>query len=431
MAGNISDMKLLEIACDQGLITSTQLELIRREHMEAVQSGRRKSPTRIAIERGILSDEDTQDLETEAWIRSLPSDLDGYHLTRLVGRGGMAVVFEAQDVSLGKVVAIKVLRQEFSSSESYLARFHREARIAAKLTHPNAVQVFRAGESDDINYLVMEFVKGETLSSILRRRGRIPEREALDIILQVTGALEEAAGMGIVHRDIKPGNIMISKWNVPKLADFGIAKEFGDIRDPRIQRSLTMGVVGTPAYMSPEQARGMRHLDSRSDIYSLGTTLYHMVVGDLPFHADTPQETMALVLSEAPRPPRAAYPSLSEATAAVICKMMAKEPENRYADFDTLRTDLAAARDGKEVSMGYRDAVRLLRPSPTEPAKRSEEGSPLRAVAVAAGVVLVGLLLLFILRSCSGMCGELRNAGKHIGLGHSPFEHLIHLSRFA
>ena len=160
-----------------------------------------------------------------------------------------------------------------------------------------------------MQFLVMEFVEGEPISAILRRCGRIPERDALDVALQVSGALEEAASLGIIHRDVKPGNILMSKWGVPKLADFGIAKEFADIRDARIQQSLTMGVVGTPTYMSPEQARGARDIDFRSDIYSLGATLYHMAVGELPFPASTPQETMVRVVAESPRLPRTAFPA--------------------------------------------------------------------------------------------------------------------------
>ena len=402
MAHDIENMRLLEIARDRGLITNAQLDQVREEHTHVLSQGRRRSPTRIAIERGILSDQDTRDLETEVWIQGLPTELDGYHLTRLVGRGGMSVVFEAKDVSLGKVVAIKVLLPEFSSSESYLARFHREARIAAKLTHPNTVQVFGAGEVNGTQYLVMEYVEGETVSAIIRNSGRLPEREALDIVYQLCGALAEAATLDIVHRDIKPGNILISKWHIPKLADFGIAKEFSDIRDPRIQRSLTMGVVGTPSYMSPEQARGARHLDCRADIYSLGATLYHMAVGHLPFYADTPQETMVRVVSESPRPPRAVCPELSEATAAIICKMMAKDPHDRYADFDDLQADVAAARGGEEVSIDYDDALQLLLPAAQTTEDRIEGGRLLRIMAIASAVAATGVILLWLAHSCAG-----------------------------
>jgi serine/threonine protein kinase len=192
-------MRLLDIARDQGLITDAQLEMVRAEHTQAVAQGRSKTPTRIAIERGILSDQDAHDLETEAWIRDLPSDLDEYRLVRLVGRGGMAVVFEAQDISLGKCVAVKLLLPEFASSDSYLARFYREARIAARLTHPNTVQVFRAGEKENVQFLVMEFVEGEPISGILRRRGRIPERDALDVAFQVSGAHDGRRRHADVH----------------------------------------------------------------------------------------------------------------------------------------------------------------------------------------------------------------------------------------
>jgi serine/threonine-protein kinase len=377
--------------------------MIRAEHTEAAAQGRNKTPTGIAIERGILSDEDARDLENEAWIQELPSDLDEYRLARLVGRGGMAVVFEAQDISLGKTIAIKLLLPEFSLSESYLARFHREARIAARLTHPNAVQVFRASEKEGLQFLVMEFVEGEPISAILRRIGRIPERDALDVALQVSGALEEAASLGIIHRDVKPGNILMSKWGVPKLADFGIAKEFADIRDASIQQSLTMGVLGTPTYMSPEQARGARDVDFRADIYSLGATLYHMAVGELPFPTSTPQETMVRVVAEAPRPPRAAFPKLSEPASAVICKMMAKHVADRYASYAELKADLAAARDGRPASIRYEEARRLMMPAPRPEELRAHGAGSrlLRTLAVAGTVALVGLgLLLLMTHGC-------------------------------
>ncbi len=404
LAANNHDIRLLEMARDRGIITSDQLRRLREESTRLTRDGRPRTPTGLAIERGMIDEDGIHNLETDAWIESLPGRLGNYRIMQLLGRGGMAVVFQAQDVSLGKTVALKVLLPEFAASEAYLSRFRREARIAAKLSHPNTVQVFGADEHGGVDYLVMEYVEGETLSNIIKARGRISEHEALDMLIGLTGALEEAAEMGIVHRDIKPGNVIVSKWDVAKLADFGIAKEFSDIPDPKIQVSLTMGVVGTPNYMSPEQARGARQLDFRSDIYSLGTTLYHMVVGDLPFYADTPQETMFRVASAAPKPPRKAYSGLSEETAAVICKMMAKDPEQRYASHEDLRRDLVAARDGEEVSIDYAEAVDLLLPTRRDVEEEADDGgeaiNPLRSLAVAAGVAAIGLLLLLMSRGC-------------------------------
>jgi serine/threonine-protein kinase len=391
------DMRLVELARERGMIDPAQLEALRQEHTRLSAAGRPRSPLRVAIEQGVLSEEAVQELETEEWLRGLPPEIGGYRLVRQLGRGGMAVVFEGEDLTIGKRVAIKLVLPEFSKHETYLARFHREARIAARLSHPNTVQVFQAGESPGLSYLVMEYVEGEPLSAVIRREGRLPERRALEMIWDVAGAVEEASGLGIIHRDIKPGNILVSKWGTAKLADFGIAKELRDLPEPRLQQSLTLGVVGTPTYMSPEQARGARELDVRSDIYSLGATLYHMVVGELPFTAATPQETLVNVVALAPRLPRAANPDLSEQTAAVICKMMAKDPEDRYGDIEELREDLEAAARRKPVSIRYAEAKRLVtvdgRP-PAEPA--SAAGRLGRVLLIAGAVAAAGLIALWV-----------------------------------
>ena len=404
MQEKTDDFELLRMACEQGLITDEEFDQIMTDHIGQDEGRSAKSPKRLALEKGILSEAAAEDLTVQAWIKDLPRRFDGYRVDQLLGRGGMAVVFRAEDESLGKRVALKVLLPQFACNDTYLARFHREARIAAKLSHPNTVQVFMAGEQDDLQFLVMEYVEGQTLSAYIREQGRIHEAEALEITRQLAGALSEAAELGIIHRDLKPGNILISKWGVPKLTDFGIAKEVSDIPDTHIQMSITLGVVGTPTYMSPEQARGARNLDFRSDIYSLGATLYHMMVGALPHVAETPQETMVRVASEAPRPPLAALPDLSEGAGAVLCRMMAKQPEDRYESFDELNADLLAARDGEPVSMDYDDAVRLLLPARPDgdeaTTEESEAASPARIAVIAGAILLLGVMMLALLKGC-------------------------------
>ncbi len=402
------DMEVLRLAREQGLISESEMDRLLAEQSHHTDRGRNKPVTSLAIERGLLTEQHTYDLQIQSWINQLDREFDGYEVNRLLGRGGMAVVFEGHDHSLGKRVALKVLLPEFSRNNTYLARFHREARIAAKLTHPNTVQVFRCGEQNGVQYLVMEYVEGETLADVIRNRGRMPEEEAVDIILQLTGALEEAAELGIVHRDIKPANVLMSKWGMPRLTDFGIAKEFSDLHDPKIQMSLTMGIVGTPTYMSPEQARGVKQIDLRADIYSLGATLYHLVVGDVPFFADTPQETMVRVVSESPRPPRRLRPDLSEPLAAIICKMMAKEPDDRYRSYAELEEDLEAVRNAHDASLSYREALKLLLPTRQDDSAgydeeyEEEDGAadPRRIMLIAGGVALIGVVMLFLLNSC-------------------------------
>ena len=214
-----------------------------------------------------------------------PSLANGrYQLEQLIGRGGMAEVYTALDTRLGRIVAIKIMRSDLTNDEIFLSRFRREAHAVAQLNNPNIVSIYDSGEEilvdsqgnhERVPYLVMEYVKGQTLRAILKENGALSQRDAEQVMLGVLAALEYSHHMGIIHRDIKPGNIMISEQGIVKVMDFGIARALDDSAATMTQ---SQGVVGTAQYLSPEQARG-ESVDMRSDLYSAGCVLYEMLTG--------------------------------------------------------------------------------------------------------------------------------------------------------
>jgi serine/threonine-protein kinase len=254
-----------------------------------------------------------------------------------IGRGAMAVVYKAEQISLDRTVALKLLDDRSAGDEGALPRFFREARSAARLVHPNVVQVYDVGVDQGVPYIIMEYVDGETLYDRLQRDGRMPATEVLEIARQAALALLRAQEFGIVHRDVKPANIMISRRGEMKLADFGLAKA---ATDTGITRSGSAGALGTPYYMSPEQADGAP-LDVRSDIYSLGATLYHVVTGQPPFKGSS---TPAILLAHATAkltPACEVEPAVPRAMSDLIDKMMAKRAEDRYASARALLAGVA------------------------------------------------------------------------------------------
>ncbi|MGA2522194.1 MAG: protein kinase [Acidimicrobiales bacterium] len=274
-----------------------------------------------------------------------PRVLSGrYELSHLVARGGMAQVYRAHDQLLDRPVALKVLFPELSIDRSFVERFRREAQAAANLSHPNIVPVFDWGEDGGTYFIVMEFVDGRALSSILRTAGPLHPDRAAEIAADVAGALAYAHRHGVVHRDVKPGNVLITEEGIIKVTDFGIA------RAVNTEESLTQtgAVMGTATYFSPEQAEGMG-VDSRSDIYSLGVVLFEMVTGRPPFLGDTPVAVASKHVREHPPAPRDVNPSVPPDLEAIILKCMAKSPDHRYATGDDLRIDLLRFREGRVV----------------------------------------------------------------------------------
>lgn len=258
-----------------------------------------------------------------------------YQILRRLGRGGMADVYVAQQKSLGRQVAIKILRRDFAQDASYVERFRREARAVARLSHANIVQVFEVGQRDDLHYIVQEFVDGSNLREKLQREGVLSIGEATRVLVGVTDALIAAEEAGITHRDIKPENIMLSRRGAVKVADFGLARvrDGGGLND-LTQVGLTMG---TPRYMSPEQVQG-KTVDIRSDLYSLGVTMFHLLTGRPPFEADEPLALAVKHLHDAPPDLATARAGgdLPDWLAAIIRRLLEKPPEGRFASANAL-----------------------------------------------------------------------------------------------
>lgn len=270
-----------------------------------------------------------------------------YELTHLIARGGMAQVYRAMDRQLERPVALKVLFPELSVDRTFVERFRREAQAAANLSHPNIVPVFDWGEDDGSYFIVMEYVEGRPLSAVLRDPQPMPPRQIATIGAGVAAALAFAHRHGVVHRDVKPGNVLITPDGDVKVTDFGIARAMNT------EESLTQtgAVMGTAAYFSPEQAEG-KGVDARSDIYSLGVVLYEMAVGRPPFTGDSPVAVASKHVRDQPVLPREANPSVPPALEAVVMKAMAKNPDDRYASAEELRADLLRFADGRPVEAG-------------------------------------------------------------------------------
>jgi serine/threonine-protein kinase len=277
---------------------------------------------------------------------SLPPDLiPGYVLEQWLGEGTMGAVYRAKQLSLDRTVAVKVLTPHLAKNENYLKRFQREARAVAKLNHPNVVSGIDVGESKGCRFFVMEYVEGPTVLQLLEKEGRLDAMTATRIILQVARALDHAHKAGLVHRDVKPANIIVTtkhNQSVAKLCDLGLAKEVteggADTGEGR--------AMGTPFYISPEQARGAADIDIRSDIYSLGATYYHAVCGRTPFTGPTPAVIMAKHLTENVAPVRTVVSTIPQGVASVVETALKKNRDERYQTPEEMIEEMQEVVDG-------------------------------------------------------------------------------------
>ena len=257
---------------------------------------------------------------------------DRYEILEKIGVGGMAEVFKGKDHKLNRFVAVKVLKEEFRGNEGFVKKFKEEAQAAARLAHPNIVNVYDVGDENGIYYIVMELVEGITLKNYIERKGNLTIKEATSIAIQVCAGLEVAHNNNIVHRDIKPQNIIISREGKVKVTDFGIAKA-------TTSQTTTANAMGSVHYASPEQARG-GYVDGRSDIYSLGIVLYEMVTGRVPFDGETAVTVAVKHLQEEMVPPSVYCKNIPFSLEQIIKKCTQKSPDRRYQDIGDLLADL-------------------------------------------------------------------------------------------
>jgi len=331
-----------KMAVDQGLCTNKEL----RDSVKELQERRKINPVmlqELLIELGFITATQADRLkrsirDNKAAVHQIP----GYKILGKVGAGAMAFVYKAKQLSLNRTVAIKVLPRRFTENPEYVQRFYKEGQAAGKLNHPNIVQAIDVGEAGGYHYFVMEYVEGKTIADDIAE-GAFGEKEAIDIIIQVTHALAHAHSHGLVHRDVKPKNIMINQQGVVKLADMGLARETTDIEAAQSEAGKA---YGTPYYIAPEQIRGKIDIDGRADIYGLGATFYHMVTGQVPFTGDDSSEIMKKHLREKLIPPDHINTTLSAGVSEVIEIMMAKRREDRYSNIEELLVDLEALREG-------------------------------------------------------------------------------------
>jgi serine/threonine-protein kinase len=269
--------------------------------------------------------------------------IPGYQLLEKLGQGSMGTVFKARQMSMNRLVAIKVLQPKWAASPDFLDRFTREAHLAAKLSHNNVVQAIDVGSAGNLHYFVMEHVEGTTIKDELEKGKVYEEQEAVEIVLQIAQALQHAHRRQLIHRDIKPANIILTPEGIAKLADLGMARGTTDRATAKAERGMT---IGTPFYIAPEQIHGREDIDSRADMYSLGATFYHMVTGRPPFPGPKVDDVLKAHLEEELTPPDHLNMKLSSGLGEVVEFMMAKSRGQRYRTPDDLIIDLECLLNG-------------------------------------------------------------------------------------
>jgi len=356
-AGTNLDTLVSRLVVDQGLATADEVAHCLEQARQLQREQNQKSLVQLLVDNEYVTKRQLTRLKAILEAERSGQKIPGYRVLGKVGAGAMATVYKAKQLSLDRLVAIKLLPRKFSQNPQFIDRFYAEGRAAAQLNHPNIVQAYDVGKAGEYHYFVMEYVDGRTVFDDITKQKRMNEKEAIELIMQMADALLHAHERGLIHRDVKPKNIMINKEGVAKLADMGLARA---ITDKEAAEAEAGKAFGTPYYISPEQIRGEKVVGPPADIYSLGATLYHMLTGNVPFDGPNPSAVMHKHLKAELVPPDHVNPKLSTGISEIIEMMMAKDPKARYQSCRDLLVDLKAVREGKSPVLAHREQTSAL-----------------------------------------------------------------------
>src|SRR5688572_7058408 len=342
------DTEVGKLVLDTGLASTSEVEFCREQQKQSSDPNQR-SLADLLVEHSFITVNQAKRIRSQLDDRRR-SQIPGYDLIAKVGKGAMATVYKARQQSLDRIVAVKVLPRKMSDNQEFVDRFYKEGRAAARLSHNNIVQAIDVGSSPDgFHFFVMEYVEGKTLYDMMvppphGDGHKFSEEETLDVIIQMADALAHSHSRGLIHRDVKPKNIILTPGGVAKLTDLGLARAQDDAEAAQSEAGKA---YGTPYYISPEQIRGDVDIDFRADIYSLGATMYHLVTGRPPFEAETPSAVMHKHLRTPLKPPDHVNPELSAGISEIIEVAMAKNRDERYASTEDMLEDLRLVRGGE------------------------------------------------------------------------------------
>lgn len=374
------DTVIGRLVVDKGLATQGEVDQCMMLAESAAQDGRPVGGLAgVLVDQGVVTAAQVRRLEPELDEQKSNRQIPGYQMLSKLGAGAMATVYKAKQLSLDRIVAIKVLPQKHSNDPNFIQRFYDEGKAAAKLNHANIVGAYDVGQAGEYHYFVMEFVDGRTVYDDIASKGAYSEEEALMITTKVAEALSHAHEQGFIHRDVKPKNIMITSDGTVKLADMGLARAVSDREAAEAEAGKA---YGTPYYISPEQIRGKIEIDFRADIYALGATAYHMVTGRVPFEGANPSAVMRKHLSEELVPPDHINEKLSSGFSEIIEVCLAKSATKRYDTTDDLLHDLQAVSRGEQPIIARR-MVDLSALSSIEP--DADAIKPVRSTATGTG----------------------------------------------